>query len=153
VRGTALCVDLTGQRAGTLVEAIVAAGIVATIAGATLGACAMASRAAGAGAAKAALQDALEGELTVARDVLKYQGATLAPATIATTLPLPAGTPLPAQLAVSTSALPGGGTLITIAGSTSGVRLTLNAALDAQAVPPGARLHAPGLAPAPTGAP
>lgn len=47
-------------------------------------------------------------ELRIAADALKYEGSSLQPAEIATTLPMPAGSPIPAQISLSLSPLPGG---------------------------------------------
>lgn len=141
---------------GTLFETTIAIGILATVAGATLGAGAMATHAAASAAVRSVMQDAAEREMRVALDVLKYQGGTLAPVTIATSLPLASASPLPVRLSVSSSATAGGPTSVTIgivAADDPQQRMTLNGTLDRRAPLPGTVLHAPELMPAPTGAP
>lgn len=141
---------------GTLFETTIAIGILATVAGTTLGVSAMAAHAAANAAMRSVMQDAAEREMRVALDVLKYQGGALAPVAIATTLPLAGASPLPVRLSLSASTAPSGATSVTIAVAArddSTQRVTLGATLDRRAPLPGAVLHAPGLAPAPTGAP
>lgn len=139
----------------TLLETTVAVGIVAVITGAALSAGSMAAGAAGRSAVRGALQDAAATELRVAFDALKYQGATLTPRAIATTVPLAGGSPLPVVLSLQTQSA-GGATTVTItAASTldSTQRVALSATLEQRAPLPGTQIVAPGLVPAPTGAP
>jgi hypothetical protein len=139
-----------------LFEAAVATAIVATVAGATLGAVANATRAAGGDPVRDALQAAATREARVALDVLKYRGASILPRTVATAVPLAAGTPLPADLSIVTAAEPDGAASVTVAAAArdgSGKRASVTESLDARAPLPGARTTVPGLAPAPTGAP
>lgn len=141
---------------GTLFETTIAIGILATIAGATLGVSAMATHAAANAAVRSVMQDAAEREMRLALDVLKYQGGALAPVTLATALPLAGASPLPVRLSLSTSTTPGGATTVTVglvATDDSAQRVTIDATLDRRAPLPGTVLHAPGLVPAPTGAP
>jgi hypothetical protein len=141
---------------GTLFETTIAIGILATLAGTTLGVSAMAAHAAANAAMRSVMQDAAEREMRVALDVLKYQGGALAPVAIATTLPLSGASPLPVQLSLSASTAPSGATSVTIAvvaTDDSAQRVTIGGTLDRRAPVPGSVLHAPGLVPAPTGAP
>lgn len=141
---------------GTLFETTIAIGILATVAGTTLAVSAMAAHAWANAAMRSVMQDAAEREMRVSLDVLKYQGGALAPVTIATTLPLGSASPLPVRLSLSASTAPSGATSVTIsvaAMDDSTQRVTLGAELDRRAPLPGAVLHAPGLVPAPTGAP
>ena len=141
---------------GTLFETTIALGILAAVAGTTLGVSAMAAHAAANATVRSVMQDAAEREMRVALDVLKYQGGSLAPATIATTLPLASASPLPVRLSVNSTAAGGGGTSVTIgvvAANDPTQRVTLTGTLDRRAPLPGTTLHAPGLVPAPTGAP
>ena len=146
--------ELKAQRASTLAEAAVTVAIVAIVSAAILGGMTMATHAAGANTVRDALQDAAERETRVAQDVLKYQGATLAPVTIATSIPMPTGSPLPAQLAFAKS-VAGGVTTITITATAAqtGEQTAVTTQLRGQAPVPGTQVQAPGLAPAPTGAP
>ncbi|HZY99636.1 MAG TPA: hypothetical protein VFE36_08690 [Candidatus Baltobacteraceae bacterium] len=141
---------------GTLFETTIAIGILATVAGTTLGVSAMAAHTAADAAARSVMQDAAEREMRVALDVLKYQGGSLAPVTIATSLPLASASPLPVRVSVSSLVTAGGATSVTIgvvATNDSTQSVTLSAALDRRAPLPGSTWRAPGLAPAPTGAP
>lgn len=141
---------------GTLFETTIAIGILATVASATLGVSAMATHASARAAMRSVMQDAAESEMRVALDVLKYQGGALAPASIATALPLAGASPLPVRLSLTTSAAPGGATMVSvvvIAADDSTQRVTLEGTLDRRAPLPGSVLQAPGLVPAPTGAP
>ncbi len=141
---------------GTLFETTIAIGILATVAGATLGVSAMATHAAASAAMRSVMQDAAEREMRVALDVLKYQGGTLTPVTIATALPIAGASPLPVGLSLSALTAPGGATTVTIglvATDDPAQRVTVDATLDRRAPLPGTVLHAPGLVPAPTGAP
>ena len=103
-----------------------------------------------------ALQSAAAREARVALDVLKYDGAAIAPRTIATALPLPVGTPLPAELSITVVPRAFGGTDVTVTATSSAdaaERARITESLDARSPLPGATAKAPGLAPAPTGAP
>lgn len=146
----------TASGVGTLFETTIALGILATVAGATLGVSAMATHAAANAAMRTVLQDAAEREMRVALDVLKYRGGTLAPAAIATTLPLGTASPLPVRLSITSSVGPSGATTVTVgavAADDPAQQITLTGTLDRRAPLPGSVLRAPGFAAAPTGAP
>jgi hypothetical protein len=149
-------VERPEQKASALVETAIAVAMVTTVAGAALSAAIVAGRAAGMHPAQDALQFEVKREMGIALDVLKYQGANIAPTAIATTLPLPAGSPLPVNVSIATTSLPHGPIRVTITASTSRrptESVSLTAALDERAPSPGAVVHAPALVPAPTGAP
>jgi len=149
-------VDEFGQRGNTLAEAAVAVAILAIVCTAAGGAMLTASHAASGSPATAALQQTVARELAIAVDVLKYDDATVPPASIATSAPMPAGTPLPIQLSIGTASRPDGTLQITIAAEAldgSNARARLEAVVGHRAVLPGAQVVAPQLAPAPTGAP
>jgi len=146
----------TSAKVATLLETTIAVGILATVAGGTLGVSAMATRAAAGAAERAALQSAAEREMRVALDVLKYQGGALAPAAVSTSLPLAGASPLPVQMSVQSAVRADGTTSVTIgvvSTSDSTERTILYGTLDRRAPLPGTVLRAPGLVPAPTGAP
>lgn len=147
--------DVEAQRGGSLVETAVAIAIVALVAGSATGVVAIVVHDTAGSATREALQSELRREMSLAVDALKYRGTTLLPATAATTLPMPAGSPLAAQVRLRTAPLSGGGLRISIEATAvaSRERRSLSATLDAQAPQPGAVVEAPGLAPAPTGAP
>jgi hypothetical protein len=139
-----------------LLETAVATAIVATVTGATLGAVANATHAANGDPVRDALQAAATREVRVALDVLKYRGASIAPRAIATSVPLPIGTPFPAQISIAVSPDANGATAVTvtaIASADSAERASVTESLDARAPLPGSQTSAAGLAPAPTGAP
>jgi hypothetical protein len=100
-----------------------------------------------------ALDAALRREMPLALDVLKYRGSSIPPAAIATSLPMPFGSPLPARLSIRTRELGGDAIRVLIEASALGARRSLNATLGARAPLPGAVVHAAALVPAPTGAP
>lgn len=99
------------------------------------------------------LDAALAREMPLALDVLKYQGSNVPPATIATSLPMPSGSPLAARLSIQTSRLGGDAVRVVVQASAQGVRRSLAATLGARAPLPGTVVRASGLVPAPTGAP
>jgi hypothetical protein len=139
-----------------LLEAAVATAIAATVTGATLGAVANAVHAAAGDPVRDALQSAATREARVALDVLKYDDASIAPRAIATALPLPAGTPLPAQLSISVVSKAHGVTNVTVvatAAADAAETASVTVSLDTRSPLPGATALVPGLAPAPTGAP
>lgn len=141
---------------GSLAETAVCAGILALIAGAVLGAAAGAMHARTSQSVRDALAAAVRNELRTAIDVLKYDDAAIGPATIATSVPMPAGSPLPATLAISAQTRRGGGIAVTISASArdgSGETVTLGATVESRAPLPGERVLYPVTVPAPTGAP
>lgn len=146
-----------GQRGQTLIETIVTTSIVAVFLSAMLSATIAAIAHFGPSPAHAALSAALAREMAVARNLEKYQGATLAPASIATTIPLPDGSPLPATMTLQATSLANAGLQLTITASAlwNGSResATLSSTLVPAAPIPGSLVALPGLAPAPTGAP
>ncbi len=145
------------QRGQALIETILATAIAAVFVGAVLAGVVAANAHFGPDPAREALDDTLAREMSVARNLVKYQGTTLAPATVATSVPLPDGSPLPATLQLESTALAGGGMQITIVASATWNGATENRSLTttllAPAPLPGSSIALPGLAPAPTGAP
>jgi hypothetical protein len=139
-----------------LLETTVATAIAATVTGATLGAVANAVHAAGGDPVRDALTSAAAREARVALDVLKYDGAVIRSQAIATSLPMPTGTPLPAQLSIAVVSKALGVTAVTVTATSSvnaAETATIAQSLDSRSPLPGATAKAPGLAPAPTGAP
>jgi hypothetical protein len=125
------------------------------MAGAMLAATIVATHAAGGSPMRDALQSAVQQEMNVAVDVLKYQGATLTPVAIATSIPMPAGTPLAVTMSLSAVSSPNGSVRVTIdaTAANSPDRAKLSADVGSRAPLAGTVLQAPGLAPMPTGAP
>jgi type II secretory pathway pseudopilin PulG len=148
-------VELQSERGSTLVETAVAVAIVSVVAGAALDATILATHAAGTRPVRDALESEVRREMPVAIDVLKYQSGAIAPTSVATTLPMPAGTPLSARVSIAVSPDPAGSFRLTLTAEAGDPtqRVQLTATLGAQAPVPGTIVTAPALAPAPTGAP
>lgn len=146
-----------GERGQTLIEAIVATAVATLVIAAVLGGAIVAGAHFGPDPAQTALQNAIERELRIARNVVKYQGSTLQPVTLQTSVPLPDGSPLPATLQLTVTAGPTGAVQLTVAASAvwqnAAHNASLSATLLAPAPLPGASFSLPGYAPAPTGAP
>ncbi|MGB8519492.1 MAG: hypothetical protein WCD38_04955 [Candidatus Tumulicola sp.] len=143
------------QRGSALVETAIAVAIAGLVAGAVLDATVLATRSAGMRPIRDALENEVRRELPVALDVLKYQGGTIVPAAIATTLPMPAGSPLAARVSITVSPDPSGAISVTVTARAGNPaqHATLSSTVGAQAPLPGTVITAPGLVPAPTGAP
>ena len=145
--------SIVGERGQALIESIVAAAVAAVIVAAVLGGAIAANAHFGADPAQSALSAAAAREMTVARNLVKYQGATLQPVTLQTTVPLAD----PATLQLRSAPLPNGGVQVTIFASAlwrnSARTLSVTGSVLAPAPLPGTSLALPGLAPAPTGAP
>jgi hypothetical protein len=148
-------VERQSEQGSTLVEAAIAVAIATVVAGAALDATIFATRAAGMRPVRDALENEVRREMPVAIDLLKYQGGSIVPASVATTLPMPSGTPLPARVSVAVLPDPAGFFRVTLTAEAGDPpqRARLTATLGAQAPAPGTIVTAPGLAPAPTGAP
>ncbi len=111
----------------------------------------------GSNPAATALDEAVSARIRTARDLLKYRGATLQPSVVQTTVPMPDGSPLPAQLQLQATAVAGGAASIAVSATATWLGKTLtvtrSATIAAGAPLPGTSVALPGLAPAPTGAP
>lgn len=104
----------SGERGESLVEVVVSCAIVAVITGAIGAALIAATHRFGPDPQQQALEAAVADEMRVAVDVAKYRGATLSPASIETTVPLPSSSPLPVHLSLTSSAAASGAVTITI---------------------------------------
>jgi hypothetical protein len=104
--------------------------------------------------AQVALQMLVDREIHVASNLLKYSSSAVAPAAIATSVPIPNASPLPITLQLQTSAQ-GSATIVTvIAHDASGVHSAQSQATIASRAPqPGSTIVPAILVPAPTGAP
>lgn len=147
--------DRDSERGYTIVEAAVAVALATVVGGACLNAAVSAMHAAANRSIREALESEVRREMPVAVDVLKYQGGSIVPTAVQTTLPMPAGTPLPARVTIGVSPDPAGAIRIAITAESveSRQRAEFVTTLGSQAPRPGAVVTAPGLAPAPTGAP
>lgn len=144
------------QRGSALVETAVALAILAIVGGAALNAVIATSRFANGRPVRETLAAEVRREMPVAIDLVKYAGANVPPATVTTALPMPTGTPLAANVTLAVSPAPDGSLRVGITAVQRDAphdRAALTATLGAQAPQPGATILAPGLVPAPTGAP
>ncbi len=108
------------ERGESIVEVVVAVAIVAIATMAVLGATLSATHRFGADPVKAALQSAASRETRLAVDLLKYQGSNIAPASVATTVPLPGSSPLPVTMSITTAPTASGAVSVTVTVSTNG---------------------------------
>lgn len=141
-----------GERGESLVEVVVAVAIVAIFTGALGAATIAAVHRFGPDPIQSALEASVTREMRVAVDVLKYQGASLPASGIATTIPLPSGSPLPVSYALSTQTNADGSVkiVLTAIDSNDGTKsATLSQTIVAPAPLPGARLPAAGYGSAP----
>lgn len=150
--------EVRGRDLGfTALETIVAAGLIA-LALATVGAAVVRESVSFSSAATAdALAAAAREEVRIAADAVKYDGSTLSPTSVATTLPMPVGSPLPAELSLSAQALAAGGISVRVraVADIAAAPLVRDASLIVERrVPlPGSTVIAPTLVAAPFGAP
>ncbi len=107
---------MRSERGESLIEVVIAVAIVAIGSAALLAGTMAAAHRFGPDPQRAALQNVVQREMRIAVDVLKYQGAAIAPATVATTVPMPGTSPAPAHLSIATTPV-GAGIAITISAS------------------------------------
>ena len=145
----------SGESGASLLEAVIAMGILACVLGVLLNLATNAIRHFGPDPYQEAIDRAAAREAHIAADLLKYSDATLAPASLATTVPLPSASPLPVQLVLDVRSQSDGSTAITVRATSSlPVRsASANLLLAHRAPPPGANVIAPATVAAPTGAP
>ena len=137
-----------------MIEATVAVAIFSLLAFALAGAAVIATRGAAHDPAQAALARTAQGEALLAADVLKYDGSHLTPQAVATTVPLPNGSPLPAIVSLSVSRPNAGRVRIRGQASASdGERAEVTLEAPPPVPLPGSQLDAPLNAAQPTGAP
>jgi Tfp pilus assembly protein PilE len=143
------------ERGSTLVEVIVSLAISAIIAAAALSAVLAAIHHLAPDPVQSRLRDLASSELAIAVNLVKYQGSVLTPASVATAIPMPAGSPLPVELRLDTQNAAAGAATLTVTASAGALNesATVTATVGSRAPLPGARIDAPGLVPAPTGAP
>lgn len=146
---------MNGERGQTLIESLVCLGIIALLAGAVSAATIVGAHRFGADPRVAALQAAADRELRAAMDVAKYDDARLVANAVATALPLPGASPLPATLALQVTPLSGGALTIVVDARTLDGTLdaSATATLVGRAPLPGTSIVAPQTVAQPTGAP
>jgi Tfp pilus assembly protein PilV len=133
------------ERGESLVEVVVAVAIVALFAGALGAATIAAVHRFGPDPIQSALEASVTREMRIAVDVMKYQGGTLPSGSLATTLPLPSGSPLPVSYSISTTTANGAVNIVLSAtdSNDSTKSATLSQTIVAPAPLPGARVSAP----------
>jgi hypothetical protein len=142
----------SGERGESLIEVVVGVAIIATLLGAIASAALAVAHRFGPDPVQGALEATVTREMRIAADLAKYQGATLPAASLATTIPLPSGSPLPAQLTLVTTTNNDGSitigiTATSIADATKSAGMTQTVAAPAPA--PGTRIPAASAAAAP----
>ncbi|MDQ2864792.1 MAG: hypothetical protein M3R51_01060 [Candidatus Eremiobacteraeota bacterium] len=144
------------ERGDTLIEVVVSAGIVAVTLGTLIGGSIVAAHRFGADPVKDALQNAVRNEMRIAVNIGKYQGTTFVPQTVATTVPMPGGSALPAHISLAVAALPANAVAVTIAASSEldpTESVTLRSVLTHPAPLPSSTVSSGSSAAAPLGAP
>lgn len=143
-----------GERGQALIETAASVAVFSLLAVALAGATIVATRGDANDRAREALTRTAQREALLAADVLKYQGSQLAPQTIATTVPLPNGSPLPAVVSLSVSPSSEGRVRVKVqASAANGERAELTLDVPPPAPLPGSQVSAPQNAAQPTGAP
>jgi prepilin-type N-terminal cleavage/methylation domain-containing protein len=133
------------ERGDSLVEVVVAVAIIAIAVGALGGTLIAAEHRFGPDPIESALEETTTREMRIAVDVMKYQGASLPSTSLATTIPLPSGSPLPVVLSVTTATAADGSVTIVLSADDSNdanKSATLSQTIAAPAPLPGARLPA-----------
>lgn len=146
----------SSERGQTLVETVVAVALLAIATAAIVGGTIAATRHFGPDPTETAMQEALAREMRIAVDIVKYQQGTIAPNTIATTIPMPSSSPIAVRMSIATAAAPGGGTAVTITASTTSGQTksaTLTTSIASPAPLPYSKVPSGLTVAAPTGAP
>lgn len=134
----------SSERGESLIEVVVAVAIVAIATAALGGALVSALHHFGGDPIQAALETSVAREMRIAVDVMKYQGASLPAATLATAIPLPSGSPLPVTYSISSR---GSGPVTIVISATdnddSTKKATLTQTIAAPAPVPGTRVSIP----------
>lgn len=102
------------ERGDSLVEVIVAVAVIAITLGAVLSGTVAAAHRFGSDPVQDVLQAKVLDETRIATNLLKYQGVSLTPAVIATTIPIAGASPLPAHLSLAVATTAAGGYIVTI---------------------------------------
>jgi hypothetical protein len=136
----------------SLVEVLVSAAIASVALAAFLGGTLAATHRFGPDPVHVALERTVHREMRIAVDLLKYQGGTLVPAAIATTVPMPGGSPIPVRLSLAGAARAGGGVDVTLTATSdtdAQESVKLHGAIPGPVPLPGSSVPAPAAAAAP----
>jgi hypothetical protein len=127
------------ERGDSLLEIVVAVAIIAIAVGALGAGLIAAEHRFGPDPIESALEATVTREMRVAVDVMKYQGASVPSTTVATTIPLPSGSPLPAHLSLTSTTTAGGSVTIVLSATDDNDATkiaTLSQTIAAPAPPP-----------------
>lgn len=105
------------ERGDGLIDAIVAVAITSVVLLTVMGAAISAAHRLGPDPIRDALAQRTQSELRLALDAMKYQGASLVPAIVSTTVPLPDGSLIAVREALETSANADGSIAISVSAS------------------------------------
>ncbi len=144
-----------GERAESLLEVVVAGAIVAVTLGALLSGTFAAAHRFGPDLVHESLRRYADQELHVGADLLKYQGASLPPASIETSIPMPGSSPLNARVTLAVSPLPFGATAIAVTAQSddnSRENVTVQNVIERPAPLPSSTVQSGLFVPAPVGA-
>ena len=103
-----------------LVEVVITVAIFAVVATAVIGGVISATRQFGPDPIRDALSRQAHSELRIAINAMKYQGATLSPLTVPTTVPLPGGNPIATHEMLATTTNADGSINISVSASADG---------------------------------
>lgn len=134
-----------GERGDSLIEVVLSVAIVATVLGAFIAGTIAALHRFGPDPVQSALDATVAREMRIAANLMKYQGASIPPASVATTIPMPSGSPLPARITLTTATAADGSVTIAItAASALDASKTASATqtIAAPAPAPGTRIPA-----------
>jgi hypothetical protein len=143
---------MNGESGESLAEVVVATTIVAVALTALFGGTLAATHRFGPDPVHVALERALQNEMRLAVDLTKYQGGSIAPGTVATTIPMPSGSPIPVHLSIATAPLPIGGIAVTLTATSDDdaeESATIQGAIPAPVPLPGSSVAAPAAMAAP----
>ncbi len=144
-------------RGFTALETTIAAGLIAVLFAAVGSGLVREGAAFQSGVTADVLAAAAHEEVRIAADAMKYEGSSLQPAEIATALPMPAGSPIPAQISLSIASLPDGAFTIRVRASGRGASGTLareaTLVVERRMPVPGSSITAAAPVAAPFGAP
>ncbi len=144
-------------RGFTALETTIAAGLIAVLFTAVGSGLVREGAAFQRGVTADVLAAAAHEELRIAADALKYEGSSLQATDIATTLPMPVGSPMPARISLSIASLPGGSLAIRVRASGRGASGTLareaTLVVERRMPVPGSSITAAAPVAAPFGAP
>ena len=140
------------ERGESLIEVVVSCAIIAVVTGSIGAALIAAAHRFGPDPVTQTLEQTVAAEMRIAVDLAKYQSAGLPSTTIATTAPLPSGSPLPISLSLTSVSAADGSIVVTISASNASEgteRATMTQTILAPAPLPNAAIPASSAGAAP----